>query len=378
MNKLYFSDHVTKLRREKKVTQEQLADFLGVTKAAVSKWETGQSLPDVSLLPQLAAYFDVTIDTLLGYESQLSKEQIQKTYFELATDFADKPFEEVMEKSNSYVKQYYSCYPFLFQMVCLWLNHFMLAEGQERQMQILENASDLCQHISKECKDIGICSDVLLVDASIKLQLGKPHEVVEMLEEVQNPCRLSRQGVSVLIQAYQMIGDIQRANDFTQISMYLSILELISCATQYITIHMTEPACCEETICRVEAVIRTYHMESLHPNVVMLFHYHAAIMYAMNGNENRALEMIERYVRSIDTITDENCFELHGDEYFDRLDVWIDKLDLGAGAPRDRKVIFESAMSIFTHPAFASLETNEKFQELKIELTKRGEILWET
>ena len=54
--------------------QDELATFLGVTKASVSKCENGQSMPDILLLPELATYFDVSVDELLGYEPQLSKE----------------------------------------------------------------------------------------------------------------------------------------------------------------------------------------------------------------------------------------------------------------------------------------------------------------
>ena len=52
------------MRRELGMTQEQLADFLGVTKASISKWETKQSLPDILMLPKLAAFFDVGKDTI--------------------------------------------------------------------------------------------------------------------------------------------------------------------------------------------------------------------------------------------------------------------------------------------------------------------------
>ena len=74
MDNLNFSENLVKLRHEKKITQEQVADFIGITKASVSKWETKQSMPDILLLPELAAFFNVTIDQLLGYEPQLSKE----------------------------------------------------------------------------------------------------------------------------------------------------------------------------------------------------------------------------------------------------------------------------------------------------------------
>ena len=67
MYSINVSENIVRLRRERKITQEQLAEFVGVTKASVSKWETGQSIPDVLMLPQLATFFDVTVDKLIGY-----------------------------------------------------------------------------------------------------------------------------------------------------------------------------------------------------------------------------------------------------------------------------------------------------------------------
>ena len=78
MNEWGLSDNITRLRHEKKLTQEELADFCGVTKASVSKWEKGIITPDLLLLPRLAAYFDVTVDELIGYQPQLSTEQIRR------------------------------------------------------------------------------------------------------------------------------------------------------------------------------------------------------------------------------------------------------------------------------------------------------------
>ena len=59
---------IVDLRRKKGYTQEKLAEMLGVTTAAVSKWETGNSYPDITLLPQLAEIFDVSLDYLFNYD----------------------------------------------------------------------------------------------------------------------------------------------------------------------------------------------------------------------------------------------------------------------------------------------------------------------
>lgn len=54
-------------RRERDLTQEELANMLGVTKAAVSKWENAESYPDITMLPQIAQLFHITMDELFGY-----------------------------------------------------------------------------------------------------------------------------------------------------------------------------------------------------------------------------------------------------------------------------------------------------------------------
>lgn len=99
MEGLNFSENVSRLRKSKKITQEELAEFLGVTKTSVSKWETGTTMPDILMLPQIAAYFDISIDKLLGYEPQLTKRQIQIYYHKLSENFANNKFEEVLEES---------------------------------------------------------------------------------------------------------------------------------------------------------------------------------------------------------------------------------------------------------------------------------------
>lgn len=57
---------IATLRKRKGISQQELADKLGVTFQSVSKWETGINMPDIALLPSLSEYFHVTVDELLG------------------------------------------------------------------------------------------------------------------------------------------------------------------------------------------------------------------------------------------------------------------------------------------------------------------------
>lgn len=59
--------NIQAMRRERGMTQEQLATAMGVTVGAVSKWEKGSCYPDVQLIPELAEFFGTSVDVLLGY-----------------------------------------------------------------------------------------------------------------------------------------------------------------------------------------------------------------------------------------------------------------------------------------------------------------------
>lgn len=71
---LNFSENFKQLRKEKEHTQEKIAEILGVTGQTVSRWELGMCYPDIELLPSIANYFGVTVDTLLSNDNN-SKER---------------------------------------------------------------------------------------------------------------------------------------------------------------------------------------------------------------------------------------------------------------------------------------------------------------
>lgn len=71
VNANHFGERISQLRHSKSMTQEQLGQLLNVSAQAVSKWEKGDSLPDISLITELATVFDCTTDFLLGMASNL-------------------------------------------------------------------------------------------------------------------------------------------------------------------------------------------------------------------------------------------------------------------------------------------------------------------
>ena len=72
---MMLNENIRDIRKTNNMTQEQLAEVMGVSTASVSKWETGQSAPEISALLALADYFDVSVDTLLGHEVKADRKK---------------------------------------------------------------------------------------------------------------------------------------------------------------------------------------------------------------------------------------------------------------------------------------------------------------
>lgn len=67
MKEIQIGNQIALKRKKKGITQEQLANFLNVSVPAISKWESGKCYPDLTFLPLLAAYFQISIDELVCY-----------------------------------------------------------------------------------------------------------------------------------------------------------------------------------------------------------------------------------------------------------------------------------------------------------------------
>lgn len=91
---LNISPFIKKKRKELNLTQDELAEKLGVTKASVSKWELARSYPDITLLPSIAEIFNCSVDELLGYcnskDERLEKGKRILREFTVTTGFTRK------------------------------------------------------------------------------------------------------------------------------------------------------------------------------------------------------------------------------------------------------------------------------------------------
>ncbi|AXU82800.1 TPA: helix-turn-helix transcriptional regulator [Clostridioides difficile] len=165
------------LRKERNLTQEQLAKFIGVSTPAVSKWESGNSYPDIELLPLLADFFNVSIDKLLNYKIDLSEEEVMKIYKELESGFArieidlstEEPKEEfrqdlesVKKLSNMYIEKYPKSY-LLKLRICSLYQMYSYKFGKSELNDRVKETTNILEDIVRNTDDIQIKETALII-----------------------------------------------------------------------------------------------------------------------------------------------------------------------------------------------------------------------
>lgn len=101
-------ENIRVMRREKGLTQEQLAEVMGVSTASVSKWETGVAVPELSMLAALADFFEMSIDALIGHtvgKAQLKEKIAEIKELSLANE-DKKAIEQAEELLRRYPNEY--------------------------------------------------------------------------------------------------------------------------------------------------------------------------------------------------------------------------------------------------------------------------------
>lgn len=366
MNDLNIGKKIVNKRREKGLTQDQVAKYIGVSKASVSKWETGQSYPDITFLPQLAAYFNVSIDELMGYTPQMTKEDIKVLYHRLSNDFSNRKFDEVWVDCQEIIKKYYSCYPLMLQMAVLLCNHWMLSNDVMIQKQILDEIIVLCQRIQNESGDVWLSKEAVSLEATCYLLSNKPQKVLDLLGETIRPLDNDDAGIA---QAYFVLGNQNQAKKVLQIGIYQHLLTLVSLSNSLLQLQNEQ---FDETLHRIQIVAEVFNIDELHPNVMAIFYLTAAQVLSSNGQHENAFELLDRYADVC--IKGFFPFNLHGDDYFTEIDSWFKEFDLGTGSVRSEGVIWESMIQGVVHnPAFEGLKDNIRFKSIVSRLTqKRG------
>ena len=175
---LTIGENIRKLRMKKGLTQEQLSAVLGVSCAAVSKWERGETYPDMTLLFPLAHFFGVSCDELLGYEQEKMEREIEgivERYFDLYySDHAE---------SLRLIREAHKTYPNDYRITNCYMDG-MIGGAADNDPRILrenrEELMSLCDSIIDGCEEEYLRLNAWNIKAKILHAEGKTEQALEI------------------------------------------------------------------------------------------------------------------------------------------------------------------------------------------------------
>lgn len=170
--------NVKRLRIAKNITQEQLSVAMNVTCAAVSKWERGETYPDITLLQPLAYYFGVTLDELMGYD----QEKIQAEIDEVIALYK-KYWKSDYNKAREIIIKAYHDYPNDY-----WIMHYYMwnigGDVADNDPAVLiaheEEFLTICERILEGCTEENLRLGAWNMRAKILHAEGKTEEALEI------------------------------------------------------------------------------------------------------------------------------------------------------------------------------------------------------
>lgn len=162
------SQIIREKRKEQNLTQEQVAEYLGVSTPAVNKWEKGSSYPDITILPALARLLKVDLNTLLCFNEDLSEREVGNFTNELVEIIEAKGFDEGYKKAIIKIQEYPNC-DMLIYMVALTLEGALFMFGVKEDAEYKLEIEKLYKRVARS-DSYEICNqaNAMLINGYIK------------------------------------------------------------------------------------------------------------------------------------------------------------------------------------------------------------------
>lgn len=174
-------ENIKRLRKAKNVTQEQIGAVLGISVTAVSKWERGETYPDITLLFPLAHYFEVSLDELMGYDEERIQAEIHAVLSEYRSLWITEP-----EKARKLIQKAYRDYPndYLVMHYYMWnLAGDMADNDTETLLAHKEEFLSICEKILNGCTEEPVRLNAWNMKAKLLHAEGKTDEALLVYRE---------------------------------------------------------------------------------------------------------------------------------------------------------------------------------------------------
>lgn len=282
---------IKELRLSRKLTQEQLAESLGVTVSAVSKWETAFTTPELGMLIRLATLFDVSVDVLLDYEvNSISieewTERINKMTKRREYDEMEAEVEKMLLK-----------HPNDFRVVSISARAFRLA-GLEADSQYDEKAIDLYKRsllLFHQNTDRRITEEVIKTDMAASLNnLNRYDEAIQQLEEINQNGHYSAQiGYTLANKEEVTKEELEKASKYLQESFDVTFQTLLNIVIGNLNVYSHETMQSYEKALNLsqllidilDSVTSDRSITYLHKLKLIFMTYQSVILYKLKNEE---------------------------------------------------------------------------------------------
>lgn len=294
---LKLGENLRKFRLQRELTQEQLADIFGVSAQAVSRWENGTTYPDITLLPTVASYFEITLDELMGMDSFKSEEQLKELLGQLEENGSKGLIYENILLLRDAVRTYPANYELQFRLVnqlafCEYKDGRGLSE--EEKISFNREAAEIGNRILSHCTDCAIINQTTQQLCYIYSSLGEKEKAIEYAKKLPN---IGCTDTVVLGDLYE--GKQQKTHLKRAIKWYTSIFW---CAL----INLADLGCRNETMSdaeRIEIMKKALAILELvfddgdylnYSGTVSITHRHIANLAMSEGDYELALSSLEK------------------------------------------------------------------------------------
>ncbi|MBE6687138.1 MAG: helix-turn-helix transcriptional regulator [Ruminococcaceae bacterium] len=207
--------NIYNLRKQKKFTQAQLAEKLGVSEQAVSKWENGVCIPDVSIFPVMADIFGVSIDRIFGYHKKSYTDEVEGIM--KRADESKNTYSEI-EIISEGLKRFPNSPELKTYLSFSLLMLYRTSEEEKEQREAVNKAIKLCNEVVDSCNDTKQLDGALNMLRRIYCEIGEYSKALEAVE------RISAEGFRRKIigkaQILQYSGAHNEFNAFTENNLF--------------------------------------------------------------------------------------------------------------------------------------------------------------
>ena len=219
---LLIGKNIQNKRKAMGMTQDQLATALGVSIAAVSKWETGGAYPDITLLAPIARLLDVTVDDLLGFEPQLSEDQVMELCGRCTKLFESSDYESAVSLAEQSIREYPNSAFLKLRMGSVFMMHTPCARTEDEATHLLGRAESLMREASGS-ENIKIRETALSGLSALLMQQKRYEEALKALDGIHSP-EIEPNQMKVSI--YYAMGDYEKSK---QVAQYLLATHAFGC-----------------------------------------------------------------------------------------------------------------------------------------------------